>query len=182
MTGGGFGGARGAAGAGGPTGPSGAKGDAGAIGPTGPTGPAGSDATVTFAAVQEALGNADEPVTVAQAVAAFVFLSGPIENPDPETAMLIDFATGANVYVAPALTDNITFTASGMSPGAIYTVAVQQHAASAKTTTWPATWGFASGDDAIGSTLGSWTVWTFQGIFGSIVMCTNVKKNIVVPP
>jgi hypothetical protein len=105
--------------------------------------------------------------------------SAPYSGADATGAVTLDFSR-SNVIEVSALVDNVTFTITGAVRGANYTVIVRQHASSAKTTTW--TNGlFASGDDAIGSTVQTYTAWQFVILDAGTIVCLNRKANIVIP-
>lgn len=103
----------------------------------------------------------------------------PHNGADATGAVTLDFSR-SNVIEVSALVDNVTFTISGAVVGANYTVVVRQHASAAKTTTW-ASGLFASGDDAIGTTVGTYTAWQFVITDAGTIVCIGVKKDIVIP-
>lgn len=105
--------------------------------------------------------------------------AAPYNGADATGAVSIDFSR-SNAIEVGALVDNVTFTITGAVRGAHYTVVVRQHASAAKTTTW-ASGLFASGDDAIGTTVNTYTAWQFIVTDTGAIVCIGVKKDIVIP-
>lgn len=105
--------------------------------------------------------------------------SVPYNGGDATGAVTLDFSQSNKIEVS-ALVDNVTFTITGAVVGARYSVIARQHASSAKTTTWSSGL-FASGDDAIGTTVNTYTAWQFEIMTGGTIVCVGVKKDIVIP-
>ncbi len=95
-------------------------------------------------------------------------------------AIALDFGTVQRLELSAKLVADSTVTAmDSMVAGATYRFTAQQHASSAKTITWPSIVGFASGDDAMGATLSSYTTWEFEVLSSGALICTNRKANII---
>lgn len=105
--------------------------------------------------------------------------SVPYNGGDATGAVTLDFSQSNKIEVG-ALVDDVTFTITGAVVGARYSVIVRQHASVAKTTTW-ANGLFASGRDAIGTTVGTYTAWQFEVMTGGTIVCVGREADIVIP-
>jgi hypothetical protein len=96
-------------------------------------------------------------------------------------AQNVDFGACETVYLGQ-LSGGVTLTVLNAVAGVTYKVIGRQNASGAEMVTWAGTnVGFASGQDAIGTTLDKYTVWTLYGIGANLLLCTNREANINVP-
>lgn len=109
-----------------------------------------------------------------------VFTAGFYDSGDATGTVDLEFAKSQNLYV-DSLVDNVTFTFSGVQAGARYHVIARQNASVAKTTTWPATVAFASGQSAIGTALDKYTAWLFAVLPSGRLVCVHREADITIP-
>jgi hypothetical protein len=124
--------------------------------------------------------NIHGPAIISERAEAMYYVSEIGASPGTTGSIDLDFLTCQSINIGQ-LTGNLIIAVQNVFAGVTYKVVARQHASAAKTTTWAADVGFASGQDAIGTTVDTYTVWTFFCHSDGLLLCTSRQADITAP-